>query len=266
MASYVFSGASLVERQLEGLSVTYDHVTIQRLSTIGIRPGWRCLEVGAGNGSIARAMADIVGASGRVVATDIDLDHLDSGDRSNLEVRRHDITADPLSDDEYDLVHARLVLFHLPQRHQVLKRFLRALKPGGWLLVEDYDVSGHRGAVAAPDSEADVLFEKITDGLSRVVTAAGADTGWGARAYAAVREAGFTHVTSEIYARTTPTGTPGFDLIATYTQQLRDPLLSTGLLTEAELDGFATLVSDPRFVLESPLFVSTWGQRPRPDT
>ena len=48
-----------------------DPITTRRLTDLGVGRGWRCLEVGAGNGSIARWLASRVGSEGRVVATDL---------------------------------------------------------------------------------------------------------------------------------------------------------------------------------------------------
>src|SRR5262250_3377987 len=59
-----------------------------------VQPGWRCLEVGAGRGSMAVWLAKQVGVSGHVVATDIDLTYLNRLDVPNLEVRRHNILDD----------------------------------------------------------------------------------------------------------------------------------------------------------------------------
>ena len=111
--------------------------------------GAACLEIGAGGGSIAIWLADLVGPSGRVVATDIDVRSLEAIDRSpSLEVRRHDVVQDPLEVGQFDLVHARLVLEHLPERDAVLTKLVRALRPGGWIVIEDVDY-----ASAIPISE-----------------------------------------------------------------------------------------------------------------
>jgi ubiquinone/menaquinone biosynthesis C-methylase UbiE len=109
-----------------------DEGTIRVLERVGPAMGWRCLEVGAGGGSIARWLADRVARNGRVVATDINTRDLDAGENAVLEVRQHDIVNDALEDSSFDLVHARLLLEHLRERDRVLQKLVRAVRPG-WL-------------------------------------------------------------------------------------------------------------------------------------
>ena len=52
----------------------------------------------------------------------------------------HDLTADePVPGGPFDLVYARLLLIHLPDRAAVLARLWDAVAPGGYLVVQDYD-------------------------------------------------------------------------------------------------------------------------------
>lgn len=127
-------------RRLDQLETRYDAVSFERLRAVGVGAGWVCLEVGAGGGSVARWLAEQVGAAGRVVATDIDtrfLGHL----RPPVEIRCHDILADPLEWGSYDLVHCRSLLSHLPDPSAALSRMAEALRPGGWLVAEQNDYS-----------------------------------------------------------------------------------------------------------------------------
>jgi SAM-dependent methyltransferase len=75
------------------------------------QPGWRCLEIGAGRGSMAVWLAERVGPTGQVVATDIDCRYLARLDHPNLEVVQHNVVEDPLDvlgPGSFDLVCARL--------------------------------------------------------------------------------------------------------------------------------------------------------------
>ena len=115
-----------------------DPRTIRVLSELGVTQGWNCLEVGAGSGSISRWLADQVHPDGRVLSVDIDLRfHCDPV--PGMEIKQLDIVRDPLPDAAFDLVHARALLMHLPEREEVLDRFVAATAPGGWIVVEDGD-------------------------------------------------------------------------------------------------------------------------------
>src|SRR5688572_25531187 len=126
-------------RRLELLEQCLDPMTTRSLDAIGVQPGWRCLEVGGGGGSVTRMLCERVGPAGRVAAVDLDTRFLEEIQDQNLDVYRQDIVADGLPGDAYDLIHARLLLMHLPTREKVLEQMAATLRPGGWLLIEEMD-------------------------------------------------------------------------------------------------------------------------------
>ena len=129
------------DERLSLLEEIFDPISIRRRSMV--QAGWRCLEVGAGRGSMAVWLAERVGPNGRVVATDIDVRYLERLDVPNLEVRQHNILDDPLdllAPGSYDVVCSRLMLFHLVGRQaETIRRMALCLKPGGLLIDEDAD-------------------------------------------------------------------------------------------------------------------------------
>jgi SAM-dependent methyltransferase len=106
--------------------------TCRKLAETGVGVGWRCLEIGAGIGPVTAWLVDRVGNRGQVVAVDIGA--------HRLQVRHHGAVAGSRQGSGYHLIHARLVFEHVPQRHTVATSFVAALRPGGWLVVEDYDL------------------------------------------------------------------------------------------------------------------------------
>src|SRR5580704_5981809 len=157
---YVFDNAVTPETGLRfaGLESTFDPSTIRYLSGVGVTDGWVCWEIGAGAGSIARWLAERVGPTGSVLATDIDPRFIPASQMGQLEVVRHDVTTDAIPAARYDLIHARLVLSHLPQRLDALVRLSQALRPGGWLVIEDFSGAFER-AVS--------LLDRPTQGTGR---------------------------------------------------------------------------------------------------
>lgn len=148
----------LAHRRLSLLCEAGDPQSFDALRATGITRGWRCLEVGAGLGTVARWMATAVGPEGHVTATDIETHFLDQQGLDRQEdvcfsVLRHDIDSDPVGEEAYDLVHVRAVLMHLPSPPRVLKKLIASLRPGGWLVVEEPDFQ-----VDGPD-ELGVSFE-----------------------------------------------------------------------------------------------------------
>src|SRR4051794_23215559 len=100
MTEYLFDNAApQVARRFDALAALYDPITARHLEARGVADGWHCLEVGGGSGSVAAELARRVGPTGRVVVTDIDPRHLEALrglGLANVEVRRHDVTVDPL--------------------------------------------------------------------------------------------------------------------------------------------------------------------------
>lgn len=127
------------DQRLRLVEEIYDPLSRRRRAEL-VQPGWRCLEVGAGRGSMAVWLADRVGPAGEVVAVDIDTSYLDRLEMANLRVVRHNILDGPLEPGSFDVVCSRLMLFHLRERQQTaIGHMAECLRPGGWLFDEDAD-------------------------------------------------------------------------------------------------------------------------------
>ncbi|HEY3506291.1 MAG TPA: methyltransferase domain-containing protein [Actinocatenispora sp.] len=261
MPEYVFdnAGEETVDRfaALEGL---YDKVTVARLGELGVGPGWQCLEVGGGGGSLARWLAGAVGPTGSVLATDIDPSRMDCA-VPGVTVRQHDIVTDPLPDNTFDLVHARLVLLHLPGRQRALERILAALKPGGLLVLDEFDCS-YLPLLAAPDDRARALFAAVSGGIHRLIDDIGGDSCWGRNALGAMRDAGFADCASSAYCESWPGGSPGARLHRANAVQVRDQLVGKGIVSDDDFAAFLTLIEDPALVMNSYLMHTVHGRRP----
>ncbi|MBV9257363.1 MAG: hypothetical protein JO215_05040, partial [Ktedonobacteraceae bacterium] len=95
MNEYYSSGreklANFEGQRLQYLQQALDPLTFRHMERSGVKPGWHCLEVGVGEGSVAHWLAQKVGTQGRVVATDIDERLLHRVYEPNMEFRQHDI-------------------------------------------------------------------------------------------------------------------------------------------------------------------------------
>ena len=253
---YVFDKSWERERErLARLSAGFDPVTLAHLERLGVGPGWRCLEVGAGEGSVARWLAERVGPSGRVVATDIDPAFLDRG--PNLDVLQHDVTREPFPAEPFDLAHTRLLLEHLPARATALEHVAAAVRPGGWVVVEDFDWSS-----AVPGSRHGAeLIRRTIDVAMAVMGEAGYDQHYGRRLPDELNRVGLGDVDASGWVPLLRGGTAGIDWFRFSVERLRAPLVAGGL-SEAETDALLHLLDDPEFCFFGPVLVTARGRRP----
>jgi SAM-dependent methyltransferase len=259
---YAFDNAVVqhTSKRFETRQRCYDPVSVARLANTGVGPGWRCLEVGAGGGSIAEWLGVRVGDSGSVTATDIDTGLLVVRG-SNIEVRQHDIVRDPLPEAVFDLVHARLVLLHLPERRRALERIWRALKPGGCLVLDEFDCTW-LPVLAAPDSASERLFARVVGALHRVLADTGADPDWGVHAYRAMVGTGLVELDVDGYSEAWRGGSVGAHLHGANVRQTADRVVATGDVTKRDLEEFLELIEDPDFAVCSYLMLTSSGRRP----
>lgn len=260
MSTYVLDNAAeQAGERFASLESCFDPTTIGQLEGIGVAPGWSCLEVGGGGGSVAGWLADRVAPHGQVIVTDIDPQWLD-GDRPNIEVRRHDIVSDALEREAFDLAHERLVLIHLPERERALRRMIEALKPGGWLLLEDFDLQWL--ALTPTGTPGDVeLFLEVMAAFRELLERAGLDPTYGRRLHTLLREQGLTDIHAEAHFQIWTGGSPTARLMHLTIAQVRDRLTGTGLLADRDIDRYCELMNNPDFSCNFHPLVSARGRR-----
>jgi 2-polyprenyl-3-methyl-5-hydroxy-6-metoxy-1,4-benzoquinol methylase len=221
-----------------------------------VQPGWRCCDVGSGAGTVVAWLAGRVGAEGRVVSLDVDT-RFQPPSFETVEVRRTDVTVEPIGHAEFDLVHARGVLQHLVQREAVLAAMVAATKPGGWVVATDTDWIQF-DAQAIPDP-----FATLSSTLrAHSVQQHGYDGTWGRRLVPAFRALGLTDVDATGYGWTMHGGT---DSAEWYVGAL-DRALPV-LPREIFPDGFVpedaiAQARQPDFAILSPLSVTCVGRKP----
>lgn len=260
--TYVYAnGNPAAAAHHDHLSAMLDAHTTALLGRLRLHAA-RCMEIGAGAGSIACWLADKVGPHGHVLATD--LDPMPIQQHPCLQVLRHDIVTQPVPAGRWDLIHARLVLVHLPQRREVLSKLAAALAPHGALVIEDWDMTWAASRVMSAPSTADaVLFERFQNTLWSVYTAAGVDRAWASRVPAAMIGAGLVDVSAQVHTQSWAGGSPAARLLAGNIAQLGDQLLDRGLTTD-DLHRMRGLMANPNMIFRMPPMVSTLGFAPRP--
>jgi SAM-dependent methyltransferase len=246
--------------RFDALATLFNPSTFRHIDALGIAGGWRCWEVGAGATSIPSWLAERVGPTGHVLATDIDLSWMTADAGAGYKVRCHDVGVDPPPGDGFDLVHARLVLVHVPQRAAALAAMVSALRPGGCLLVEEADPMMQPLACPDESGPAQRLANKLKRDFRTLMAERGVDLSYGRTLPRLLRDAGLVDVEADAFF---PITGPACALLeqATVTQ-IRDRLMTAGLATDEEVDQHLDNVAAGLRDLATSPMISAWGRKP----
>jgi SAM-dependent methyltransferase len=257
MAKYALDNAwDRAKRRLILLEQQLDPMTQRRLVVLGVSQGWSVLEVGGGGGSIAQWLCRQVGADGHVTATDIDIRFLQEIHEDNFEAISHDITTEDLPKGKFHLVHMRWLLHHLPQPERVIERMIAAIRPGGWLLLEEVDF------FPVQTSTSPLYVDFMLALTSTIVAASGRDCLWARALPALVAERGLADVGGEGDFAFLRGGSPMAEFFQLTDEQMRDKVISSGALSAERFDAGLALLDDPKFWAFAGAGIAVWGRRP----
>ena len=141
-------------------SLVWEPAGRQLLSRLAGGTGGRALDVGCGALGWLRILKEWVGPSGHVVGTDIDTSLLDAA-RSFLDAEGiggvelvvDDLFESTLEPESLDLVHARYVIAPLGRGREQVAAYRRLVKPGGVLVLEEWDLGSWHFNPPAPRAE-----------------------------------------------------------------------------------------------------------------
>jgi SAM-dependent methyltransferase len=254
-ADYAFPHTGADERRrLDLFAERLDPLTKRRVGGLGLPPGARCLEVGGGRGSVARWLCDYVGPAGHVTATDLDTGFLAELSLPNLDVLRHDVRTDEFPAGSFDLVHARALLMHIPNRMATLRRMVSWLAPGGWLLAEEPDFGMWMGDLdPAWSAHPRAWHEAFPNGSL-----------WQGRALLRqVRRLDLDDIGADAELDIVRPGTALAEFYQLSMAALAEPLTSAGCLTAGEAARLAARPGEPDFLGCGFAYVGAWGRRAR---
>jgi len=264
-SEYILRGGAEGRERLRTLSRVMRPSSLALLQRAGFRQGVACLEIGCGGGDLAFDMARMAGPSGRVVGMDFDQAELDLARReaedlnlSNLEFRMADIT-ESAPNPEFDVVHARFLLTHLPNPSASIATMRRALRPGGVIVLEDIDFRAH---FAYPECAALTRYVELYMELAR---RRGRDPVIGPRLPALLTDAGFENVQMNVVQ---PAGLSGdVKLMTPLTMEsIGGSLIAEGLSSAAEVTNLVAELYEyartPGTIGCLPRVVEAWGYQP----
>ncbi len=129
------------------------------LDRLGVAQGWRVVDVGAGQGDVSVALAEIVGHDGRVYA--VDSDPLARDETAAAAAAYSQVVAltqaaeDLVLPEQVDLAFCRFLLLHVVDPPTVMGRMASVVRPGGWVVAQEPVTSAGRvggAALSMPDA------------------------------------------------------------------------------------------------------------------
>jgi ubiquinone/menaquinone biosynthesis C-methylase UbiE len=263
-SGYAISGGEADADRLARQARVMARATGAFLARAGLRPGWRCLDLGCGDGQVTLEMARAVAPSGEAVGVDLDGAAVEIARRSAsaaaLPARfvRGDAVRPPAGAG-FDLAFARLLLSHLADPSAVLRAMRSAVRPGGVVAVEDLFTGTLRSEppVAALD--------RLQEVYSATVRRHGGDPTIGPRLPALFAAAGLEDVREETVSN--PMRTPEEKVfLAELLDNMRGSILDAGVVDAAELDelraAVAAAAADPGTIFHQARIHQVSGRRP----
>jgi SAM-dependent methyltransferase len=241
--------------RLQMLEAHVDPLSIAAIEAAGIRRGSRCLEIGAGAGSIARWFARQTGDASLVCAIDLDTRLLTPLIDEGIAVRQHDVLVDDFPECSFDVVHARAVLEHIPARERVLDRIVDWLAPDGALVLVD---CASYPIFSSPHE----AFRNAMRAWVDVIGRTGTDYDWTRTFPEPLQRHGYREVGATAIAPVLQGGTPVARFWSLTLETLRARIIEAGLVSDAELDEARRLLADPEFWDLGAGWVAAWGKRP----
>lgn len=224
------------------------------IAPAAIGAGQTVADYGCGPGGLTLELARRVGATGRVIALDINSDFLDrtrelaaaAGVGAQVDTRAMTGQRIPVEDGAVDRVLCKNVLEYVPDPAATIAEFHRVLKPGGLAHVTDSDWAG-------------AVLEPLGDRFDRVMAAAAIAfrTRLIARqAYGLFRRAGFHDVAVRVLASADTSGA-----MAAVWRNMASYARTSGRLDEAEIAAFEDeleqAIEDRRYLAVLPQFLVT---------
>lgn len=234
----------------EQLSLLAEILNRETFSALGeevrVGHGWRCWDVGTGDGSVARWLAARVGMSGHVVASDLKPQHVPNHPR--IEAICHDLAIDPWPEPKFDLIHARLLLMHLADKEAIAAKLAAHLRPGGALVLTDWYCSCPDSMVKSPTDEHTArIFQEYHNGVHKLAEQTGMDFDWASRTPDVLSSAGYRDIAVRDYQAPGNGGAPTALLARLHSSMMEPFLLDQTSLTAADLAVIREKLLDPEF-------------------
>ena len=254
-----------LERQADELA----HESAWLFDQIGVRDGWRVVEIGCGPRGCLGLLSQRVGATGRVVGVERSDEQVErarqfvaAGCLTNVDVLQADARRTGLAEGTFDLATARLVLVNVPEPEQLVAEMVRLVRPGGVVALHEADSTAQR---CDPPLAAQTRLLQLLNACAEM---SGIDRSIGPRVPRMLRESGIVDVRVNPLIHVYPPGHGRRMMLLEFVENARHRILDPNLIAEVELDELTAALrrhlEDPGTLVVSSLFIQAWGRTPSP--
>jgi SAM-dependent methyltransferase len=228
--------------RLRMIEEALDPATITHLAATGIQEGWRCLEVGAGAGSVVQWMGHAVGSGGRVVAVDTNTNHIRHLSGVPYQVIEGDFL-DVALEGEFDLAHCRYVLIHNRRSQEMLKKLCALIRLGGFLVIEEPDFTSSM----LLNQAGDLSQQRVNNAICRMFEQMQLDPAFGLGLPRMIAAEGLRILRVDARIHLSRGGDTIARMMGESTRALRDKYVGTGEADGADIEKYIENANDDRF-------------------
>jgi SAM-dependent methyltransferase len=242
-------------KRLRLMSGLLDPTSQAQLAKVPVEPDWRCIEIGAGNGSLSQWLAGRLRPPGKVEATDIAADLMRGIESPTLDVAELDVVKDGLPSKACDLVMARALLHQLPERMEVIAAIVDAVRPGGWVFIQEPDF--HPTMTVEPESQAQFWRDFLKWAASQQI-----DYFVGHKVAPRLQELGCEYINVEGHTMQYQGGSAFAEWWRLAIAEVAQRMIDQGGPGKDALDAFFKLNQDPTYWTWTICFTAVTARRP----
>jgi ubiquinone/menaquinone biosynthesis C-methylase UbiE len=263
-SEYIISGGQAGKSRLNVLSDVLAPYTRSLLEKNGSIVEKSFLDVGCGGGNVSMMVAEMVGYAGHVTGVDADAEILSLAEQEAAELGIKNITfkqskAEDLDfHNAFDIAYARFLLSHVSDPAAVLSRIIESVKPGGRIVAEDVQFSGH---FCYPESEA---FDKYINYYTQAAHHNGHNPEIGPALLHLFRQANLQDIGFDVIQPCFSSGT-GKMMAWLTLDRIKGTLIKQGIADERSIDALLSqlqkFTEDKHSIISLPRIFRVWGKK-----